>query len=105
MLCIDRAFCVDCVRIEADCCVVAIVLMCMPIAQVCPTRFENLAGSRCVGEECSGCQQYFWSAWMRSGVSGIRSALWAECDYEDAFTAVGCLSLGYRRLRAWSAGS
>ena len=104
VLCIGRAFCVDCVRSEVDCCVVVTVLMCLPVAQVRLTRYERLVGSRCAGAECTGYHHYFWSAWMRSGVSGIRSALWAEWGYEEAFAVVGCLSLGSRRLRAWSVG-
>ena len=72
VMCTGRAFCVDCVRNEADCCVVATVLMCPPVAQVRLARSERHTRS---GAECTACQQYFWSAWMRSGVSGIRSAL------------------------------
>ncbi len=34
VLCIGRAFYVDCVRSDADCCVVAIVLMRLPVAHV-----------------------------------------------------------------------
>ena len=105
VLCIGRTFCVDCVRSEVDCCVVATVLMCMPVAQVCPARSERLVGSGFVGAECIGCQEYFLSDWKHSGVIGIRSALLAECDSEEAFAVVGCLSLGSRRLRDWSAGS
>ena len=105
VLCIGRAFCVDYVRNEADCCVVATVLMCLPVAQVREARSERLVGSRCAGAERTGCQLYVGSAWMRSGVRGIRSALWAECGSAEAFAVVGCLSLGSRRLRAWSAGS
>ena len=103
MLCNGRAFCVYCVRIEADCCVVATVMMCLPVAQIRPSRSERLAGSRCVGAECTGRQQYFRSVWMRSGVSGIRSALWSECDTEEAFAVVGCLSSGSRMMCVWSA--
>lgn len=105
MLCIGRAFCVDCVRSEADFCVVTTVLMCLPVAQVRPARFERLAGSGYVGANCTGGQQYFWSAGMRSGVSGIRSVLWTEYGSEEAFAMVGCLSVGSHRLHAWSAGS
>ena len=55
MLCIGRAFRVDCVRGEADCCVVATVLMCLSVAKVRRARYERLDGSRCVGAECIGC--------------------------------------------------
>jgi hypothetical protein len=75
VLCNGRTFCVDYVRSEANCCVVAIVLMRLPVAHVRLERSERLDGSRCVAAECTGCQQYLWSAWMRSGVSEIRSAL------------------------------
>ena len=85
MLCAGRAFCVDCVRSEADCRVVATVLMCRHVAQDRLARFERLAGSGCVGAECTGGQQNFWSAWMRIGVSGIRSVIWTEYDSEEAF--------------------
>ena len=105
VLCTSRAFCEDCVRSEADCCVVATLLMCLPVAQVRPSRYERLAMSGRVGAECTSGHQYFWSAWMQSGVSGSRSSLWAESDSEEAFAVVGCLSLGSCRLRAWSAGS
>jgi hypothetical protein len=77
VLCNGRAFCVYCVRREADYFFVATVLVCLPVAQNRPTRFERLVGSRCVGAEFTSCQQYFWSAWMRSGVSGTRSAVWS----------------------------
>jgi len=105
VLCTGRAFCVDCVRTKADFCVVATVLICLPVAQDRLARSERLVGSICVGAECTGGQQYFWSAWMRSGVSGIRSVLWTKYDSEEAFAVVGCLSLGSRMLRSWSAGS
>ena len=59
VLCNGRDFCVDYVRSEADCCVVAIVLMCMPVAQARPTMCERLTQSRCVGAECTSCEQYF----------------------------------------------
>jgi hypothetical protein len=75
VLCTGRVFCVDCVRNEADCSVVATVLRCLPIAHVRLARSERLDGSRCVGAECSGSQQYLWNVLMRSGVSGIRSAI------------------------------
>jgi len=54
VLCDGRAFCVDCVQSEADCCVVATVLMCLPVAHVRPARFERLVGPGCVGAECTG---------------------------------------------------
>ena len=55
VLCTCRAFCVCCVRIEADCCVVAIVLMCLPVAQVRLARPKRLVGYDCVIAECTGC--------------------------------------------------
>ena len=45
VVCTGRAFCVYCVRSEADCCVVAIVLMCLPVAQVRLATSERLVGS------------------------------------------------------------
>ena len=59
VLCTGRAFCVYCVRDGADCCVVATVLMCLPVAHVRLARSERFAGSRCVGAECISYQQYF----------------------------------------------
>ncbi len=59
LFCIGRAFSVDCVRSEADCRVMATVLMCLPVALVHPARFERLDGFGYVGAECTGGQQYF----------------------------------------------
>ena len=58
MLCTSRAFGVDCMRSEADCCVVANVLICLPVAHDRLARSERLAGSGCVGVEPTN----FWSA-------------------------------------------
>ena len=58
-LCGGRAFCVYCVHNEAECCVVATMPMCVPVVQDRPTRFGRLLGSKCVGAECTRCQQYF----------------------------------------------
>ena len=73
VLCTGRAFCV---RSEADCCVVMTVMMCLSVAQVRRARFERLDGFGYVGAKCTGGHQYFWSAWMRIGVSGIWSVIW-----------------------------
>jgi hypothetical protein len=58
-LCVGRAFRVYCVRNEADYCVVASVLMCLPVAQVRIARSGRLAGFGCVGAECTKCLHYF----------------------------------------------
>ena len=54
VLCTGRAFCVDCVRSEANCCVVTTVLMCLPVAQIRPARFERQVGFGYVGANCIG---------------------------------------------------
>ena len=59
VLCNGRVFFVYCVRSEADYCVVAIVLMCLPVAQVRSAGSEHLAVFGCMDVERNGCQQYF----------------------------------------------
>ena len=44
MLFVGRAACGNCVCSEADCCVVASVMMCLHIGQIRPIRFGGFAG-------------------------------------------------------------
>ncbi len=46
MLFVGRVACGNCVCLEADCYVVANVLMCLQVGQVHPIRFGGFAGSR-----------------------------------------------------------
>ena len=48
VLCVGRAFRVYCARSEVECCVVAIVLMCVSVAHARLARFVRLDGSRFV---------------------------------------------------------
>jgi len=105
VLCDGYAFCEYCVPNEADCCVVATVPMCLPVVAAHLTRHGRLVGLGCVGAECNGCPRYFLSAWMRTGVAGIRSAVGSEYDSHEAYAVVGYLRVGSRMLRVRSAGS
>ena len=67
MLCVGRVTCGNCVCLEADCYVVANVLLFLQVGQVRTLRFGSFAGLGGAGAACPRYQQDLWIACSRGG--------------------------------------